>query len=1071
MAYFTYKKLFFLPVLMLGFFASEAKDSGLERKAAIVGSFNYAHFTTPKAEGASNLWLSKNQQFTRHPDAPYQAGNDGLIELFEKRTERSKYYTKASDPRSFVIDNATSPLHYKKNGQWLNIDAHLAPKAIGTFEASRQTEPVGFSTANKLSYIKTNLGKISFNNWELLGEDNGQYHILAKADWSQLTAGDDGIFIRNIFSGIDAEMHVRRGEIETNFILHQNNFAGYRTLALRDVFSDNSNGSLDFSGTSSFAPQVGEVGYFIKGKKALNIGKAITYTMHNPSNGIQDLKYSVNNNKLSILFDAVYLDAQLAFGDVIIDPKVVTVGTLAQASITGSMNCGSASNYCSYDLSITPPANASITKVYDRFSLFVTAPATVGQSVFAIAVNGGCVATYAIPANVQTNIAFGTKDTASNAIGFDSLTNFVRPCLPAPSCNPTPIIFQLRLYNTYCIAGPTGCSNVYNSANESFVIRIEGYTFAPTVLTRTSNVSICPGTSVTLSRSGNFGVLPYRYLWTPTGDTTPTITVSPAVTTLYTSTITDGCNNVYTDTTTVIVIANPTAPIIVANPVRICQFDAPRSLASSITGTNLRYYPTATGGTSSPIAPIPPTNVPGTYNYYVTQVNSCNVESVRLKITVIVNPKPAPPGVTTPLRLCQYDTVALSADGQNVRWYLNPVGGGGQSPFFPPTGGINDSTFYYATQTVAGCESDRSRLLVTVTYKPNGIITPNRIVLCQNESDSFYYYGNARPDAVYNWTSPHPQTAEVSGAGTQGPYVVRFDSAGTYYVSVQVNNRGCLSDIARQPITVRPAPALTFSGKEDACVDEVIRVALSQITTGIDSFDYDFGGASVKYGAGSGGPYGIVFSTPGEKTITNTAFHKGCPSRVTPYTINVHPLPDARFTITTSSGGGVLCTGDSLTLTARNTDSNTHFVWTPDNFFESGNVYTAKGFLSKSGYISLTETSEFGCRAADSILVKTETCCQVYFPNAFSPNGDTHNELFRPVSRGNHEVKSFRVLNRWGQVVYESQDEKRGWDGVYNGKAQDAGTYYYVFIYKCGQGGGDATKEELKEKGEFLLIR
>jgi gliding motility-associated-like protein len=103
--------------------------------------------------------------------------------------------------------------------------------------------------------------------------------------------------------------------------------------------------------------------------------------------------------------------------------------------------------------------------------------------------------------------------------------------------------------------------------------------------------------------------------------------------------------------------------------------------------------------------------------------------------------------------------------------------------------------------------------------------------------------------------------------------------------------------------------------------------------------------------------------------------------------------------------------------------------------------------------------------------VQTESCCRVFFPNAFSPNGDRVNEVFRPVTRGNHEVRTFRIINRWGQVVYESQDEHTGWDGTYNGKQQDMGTYYYYFAYKCGEGGGDAPNQQFEEKGEFLLMR
>jgi gliding motility-associated-like protein len=402
---------------------------------------------------------------------------------------------------------------------------------------------------------------------------------------------------------------------------------------------------------------------------------------------------------------------------------------------------------------------------------------------------------------------------------------------------------------------------------------------------------------------------------------------------------------------------------------------------------------------------------------------------------------------------------------------MHPTGGGGISPFSPPTGGVNDSTYYYVTQTVNGCESDRSRLLVTVTYKPNGIISPTRLALCQDELDTFFYYGNARPDAVYNWVSPHPNTTEISGAGTQGPYVVRFDSSGTYNVSVQVNNRGCLSDIAYQPVTVRVRPAIHFVAKEDACVDEVINVALSYISPNIDSFRYQFADGIIHYGAASGGPYGVSFATAGLKVISNTAYTKGCPSRVMKDTINVHPYPDARFTVTANSGGSTFCNGDSLVLTARTTDSNDHFVWTPDNFFASGNLYTAKGFLTKSGYVKLQLTSRYGCMSSDSLYVQTESCCRVFFPNAFSPNNDLKNDRFRPVTRGHHEVKTFRIINRWGQVVYESKDEVQGWDGTYNGKAQDVGTYYYYLSYSCGEGASNINGTKLEEKGEFLLIR
>ncbi|MBS1645222.1 MAG: gliding motility-associated C-terminal domain-containing protein [Bacteroidetes bacterium] len=56
------------------------------------------------------------------------------------------------------------------------------------------------------------------------------------------------------------------------------------------------------------------------------------------------------------------------------------------------------------------------------------------------------------------------------------------------------------------------------------------------------------------------------------------------------------------------------------------------------------------------------------------------------------------------------------------------------------------------------------------------------------------------------------------------------------------------------------------------------------------------------------------------------------------------------------------------------------------------------------------------------------------------------------------------MINRWGQVVYESRVETNGWDGTYNGKPQDMGTYYYYINYKC-------DGKNIEDRGEFLLLR
>src|SRR5690606_37353360 len=100
----------------------------------------------------------------------------------------------------------------------------------------------------------------------------------------------------------------------------------------------------------------------------------------------------------------------------------------------------------------------------------------------------------------------------------------------------------------------------------------------------------------------------------------------------------------------------------------------------------------------------------------------------------------------------------------------------------------------------------------------------------------------------------------------------------------------------------------------------------------------------------------------------------------------------------------------------------------------------------------------------DSLEVTTKPCCEMAFPNAFSPNSDGRNDLFRPVTIGRREVKTFQVFNRYGQLVYESKQGHRGWDGTMNGRNADIGTYFYMIQFVCGN-------ENLTQSGEVILVR
>lgn len=91
--------------------------------------------------------------------------------------------------------------------------------------------------------------------------------------------------------------------------------------------------------------------------------------------------------------------------------------------------------------------------------------------------------------------------------------------------------------------------------------------------------------------------------------------------------------------------------------------------------------------------------------------------------------------------------------------------------------------------------------------------------------------------------------------------------------------------------------------------------------------------------------------------------------------------------------------------------------------------------------------------------------CRLEMPNAFSPNGDNHNDAF--YLRGwPHCVSDFSIIiyNRWGEKVYESQNVNKSWDGTYLGKAQDPAVYIYYISAVTNAG------EKITKKGNVTLL-
>ncbi len=101
----------------------------------------------------------------------------------------------------------------------------------------------------------------------------------------------------------------------------------------------------------------------------------------------------------------------------------------------------------------------------------------------------------------------------------------------------------------------------------------------------------------------------------------------------------------------------------------------------------------------------------------------------------------------------------------------------------------------------------------------------------------------------------------------------------------------------------------------------------------------------------------------------------------------------------------------------------------------------------------------------DTVSVVPDACEAFFMPNAFTPNGDGNNDYIRPVFSSSMGDLVFIAFNRFGQKVFESVGQTKGWDGRIGGSPQPSGSYAYMIKYKNTSG------EPVLKKGTFMLIR
>lgn len=305
-------------------------------------------------------------------------------------------------------------------------------------------------------------------------------------------------------------------------------------------------------------------------------------------------------------------------------------------------------------------------------------------------------------------------------------------------------------------------------------------------------------------------------------------------------------------------------------------------------------------------------------------------------------------------------------------------------------------------------------------------------------------------------------TVEICRGETYQFYGKQYYATGLYDTSF-TTVKGCDS-IYYLNLKVNPLPEVVLNHGNGAnevglCPNSQTVLSIINATSG-DTYQWYNSNTPIP---GETGPSYIVNSEGVYWVAAVSA--KGCVDTSRMIKVVIYPQPDAMIE---PLEGGPICAYDTLQLEAV-PGSADDYRWEPAKPFRAmggaeGPVVT--GIFLEPTLVTLTAYNLYGCFDTATVMVYTKPCCEVFVPNAFSPNGDALNEYFKPVLQTGQIMVMMQVFDRWGKLVYNNTNKEKGWDGTYeDGTEAGMDTYMYYIKYTCSDG-------KLYEKRESVsLIR
>jgi len=686
---------------------------------------------------------------------------------------------------------------------------------------------------------------------------------------------------------------------------------------------------------------------------------------------------------------------------------------------------------------------------------------------------GTTVTFTATPVNPGTSPVYQWKVNGTNA-GTNSTTYAY---IPLNGDNVTCTLNS----NASCASGsPATSNNIIMSVTTSIPVSVS--------IAADAN-PVCTGTIVNFTATPvNPGSTP-AYQWkvngTNAGTNSPNFSFTPQdgddVSCILTSNASCGTGSPATSNNVIMSVTNsiPVALSIVANVNPVCM-GSPVTFTATPTnpGTTPVYQWKVNGanaGTNNPVYTYIPNNgdivtciltsnascgtgSPATSNAIIMMVSS----DIPVTVTIVPNANPVCAGTAVVFTATPFNP----GTAPGYQWKVNGTNSGGNNPVFsyvPANGDVVTCilTSNASCASVSQATSNPVTMSVSASMPLSVVIdaTPG-LTICQGTVVTFTATtSNGGTGPSYQWKlngiSSGGNSATWSAAPADGDRISCVVTSN----STCASNNPASSNTLTVTVSSMLVPAISITANHvSLCPGTLVTFTATPNNGGSTPlFEWLIDGVQVQQGTSP------VFTSnsvqPGEQVTCRLTSSLTCVSQPSisssPLSLAAAPPPEVKL-----SDQDYLCTGTTTPL-----DAGADFV----SYLWQDNTTQRFMNITGTGWYKVVVTDTLGCKGSDSVEVR-KCSGNVYVPNAFSPNGDGLNDVFRVYASPDDVTDFFmQIFNRWGEKIFESYSLLSGWDGTKQGTFCPADSYSWILTYhlKNSASGG----ETITTKGTIQLVR